>query len=177
MFADVSIHSNSLFYVASFLKIKELPLALRLLIWKCTLTFNGATFQSPHVALKTYPSVVERAFPAAGTNQRNRNMLSEDPWPMLPTQEMQSLAISQAVTCSITTHSISPAKRWNRSVPSALPWRSQQADLTAFLAIEEDHSWNSESMSGWGWEGDQEITQGSFPAADCPRTGSDSHLS
>lgn len=32
VFADISIHSNSVPYVASFLKIKELPLALRLLV-------------------------------------------------------------------------------------------------------------------------------------------------
>lgn len=86
MFADVSIHSNSLFYVASFLKIKELPLALRLLIWKCTLTFNGVTFQSPTHTFETYPSVVETAFPAASANQSDRNMLSEDPWPMPSTR-------------------------------------------------------------------------------------------
>lgn len=64
-----------------------------------------------HIALKTYPSVVETAFPAASTNQRDRNMLSEDPWPMPPTQEMQTLVTSQAVICSILTQYISPMKR------------------------------------------------------------------
>lgn len=64
-----------------------------------------------HIALKTYPSVVEAAFLAASTNQRDRNMLSEDAWPMPPTQEMQSLVISQAVIYSILTQFIGPMKR------------------------------------------------------------------
>lgn len=114
MFADISIHSNSLFYVASFLKIKELPLALRLLIWKCTLTFNGVTFQSPTHCFENV-SLSGGVFPAASTNQRDRNMLLEDPRPVPPTQETQSLVISQAVISSIVTHSISPVKRWKRS--------------------------------------------------------------
>lgn len=64
-----------------------------------------------HIALKTYPSLVKTAFPAASTNQRDRKTLSEDPWPMPPTQEVQSLVVSQAVTCSITTQHIKPMKR------------------------------------------------------------------
>lgn len=64
-----------------------------------------------HIALKTYPSVLETAFLAASTNQRDWKTLSEDPWPVPPTQEMQSLVVSQAVTCSIITQHIRPMKR------------------------------------------------------------------
>lgn len=54
-----------------------------------------------------------------------------------------------------------PVHQPNEKVKEDLPQRSQQVDLTAFLATEEHHSWNSKS--GWGREGAQEITQGSLP--------------